>query len=179
MAVAKKHITAEEFYQLHLDNAELVEGEIIESMPVTPEHGKIAGWLVTFLNLWIIQTRAGQAGTEGGFILGRNPDKVREPDVWFLSKDRNPENKEAFWEVAPTLVAEVISPSDTARVIKGKLADYFAAGTQLVWLIYPSYKEVEVHTPAGTMTTFREADTLREPQLLPGFSCKVADLFAD
>lgn len=44
-------------------------------------------------------------------------------------------------------VAEIISPSDAASVVKGKLADHLTAGTSLVWLVYPLYRQVEAHMP--------------------------------
>ncbi|MGL4612242.1 MAG: hypothetical protein ACRCYY_21605 [Trueperaceae bacterium] len=40
--VATKLFTAEEFYELGLEDAELIEGEIVETMRPTPEHGEIA-----------------------------------------------------------------------------------------------------------------------------------------
>ncbi len=178
MAIASKLITAEAFGQLGLEQAELVEGEIVEYMRPTPEHGEITLNLGSMLRAWNQEHKAGRAGTDGGFILGRNPDKVRGPDVWFVSNERIPENTQRFWEVAPDLVAEIISPSDTANVIKGKLNDYFAAGTQVVWLVYPLYREVEVYVTSGKTVILGQTDTLESPVLL-GFSCTVAELFGE
>lgn len=175
--VATKHLTAEAFYQLGLENAELVEGEIVEYRHPTPEHGELSLNLGSLLRAWNMRHKAGRVGTDGGFIVGRNPDKVRGPDVWFVSNARIPERTEVFWEVAPDLVAEIISPSDTANVIKGKLNDYFAAGTQVVWLVYPLFRQVESHSSDGTIVVFTESDLLQAPPVLPEFSCKVADLF--
>lgn len=177
MPVAQKLLTAEEFAHLpDYERAELLNGEVIPTMPPNPIHGMIAAELVSQLKLWIKQTHAGIAGTDGGFILGRNPDRVRGPDVWFIRSERIPNFSEGFWEIAPDVVAEVISSSDTAEVIKSKLQDYFNAGTQLVWLLYPRFKQVEAHTPDGTMRIFQVEDRL-ESALLSGFSCKVAELF--
>jgi Uma2 family endonuclease len=175
--VATKLLTAEAFYELGLEHAELVEGEIVEFMRRTPEHGEISLNLGSLLRNWNKQNNAGRVGTDGGFIVARNPDKVRGPDVWFVSHARMPEHTEKFWEVAPDLAAEIISPSDTANVIKGKLSDYFAAGTFLVWLMYPLFKQVEAHSRDGKIMIFSETDTLEAPGVLPSFSCKVADLF--
>jgi Uma2 family endonuclease len=175
--VATKPLTAEAFYELGLENAELLEGEIVETMRPTPEHGEISLNLGSFLRDWNKQNKAGRVGTDGGFIVARNPDKVRGPDVWFVSNARIPQHTEKFWEVAPDLVAEIISPSDTANVIKGKLSDYFAAGTRLVWLVYPLFRQVEAHGLDGRIVIFAEADRLEAPQILPGFSCQVAALF--
>jgi Uma2 family endonuclease len=155
----------------------LVHGEIVEYMRPTPEHGEIVGRLITFLNIWLLKSTLGRAGTDGGFVLGRNPDIVRGPDVWFLRNERIPPDTTRFWEAAPDLVAEIISPSDTANVVKGKPTDYFAAGTSRVWLVYPVFRQVEAHTPGGRTLILSESDTLEDPDLLPGFGCKVSDLF--
>ena len=58
------------------------------------------------------------------------------------------------------------------------MRDYLAAGTPLVWVIYPRTREVVVHTPDGLARTIGVAATLEAPDLLPGFSCTVAELFA-
>jgi Uma2 family endonuclease len=179
MATAPKLLTAEEFQLLGLENVELVKGELVEYMRPTPEHGEIAGRLITYLNLWLSKNKLGRAGTDGGFVLGRNPDIVRGPDVWFLRNERIPQDTSRFWEVAPDLVAEIISPSDTANVVKGKLSDYLAAGTSLVWLVYPVYRQVEAHRSGQRTLIFSESDTLEAPDLLPGFHCKVSDLFGE
>lgn len=179
MVVATKRLTAEEFAQLpgHED-AELIDGEVIQTVPPSPSHGMIAIELGMHLKLWIKQTKAGIAGIEGGFILRRNPDRTRGPDAWFIRAERVPEvQPEGFWEIAPDMIAEIISSSDTAEVIKEKLEDYFAAGTQLAWLIYPRFKQVEAHTPDGIMRIFRAGDVLEAKDLMPGFQCAVNELF--
>jgi Uma2 family endonuclease len=177
MPVAQKLLTAEEFATLpNHEHANLINGEVISVMPPNPLHGMIALKFARILGDWLEQSKAGIAGTDGGFILGRNPDRVRGPDVWFIRSERIPEFSEGFWEVAPDVVVEIISSSDTADVIKEKLQDYFRAGTQLVWLLYPRFKQVETRTPNGNMQIFEVEDKL-ESDLLPGFSCKVSELF--
>jgi Uma2 family endonuclease len=178
MLTLKKLLTAEEFAQLpgHED-AELIDGEVTEVMPPNPIHGGIAAEITMHLKLWARQNQAGMVGVEGGFIVRRNPDRVRGPDVWFIQADRVPEPKpEGFWAIAPNLVVEIISSSDTVEVLKEKLEDYFAAGTQLIWLIYPRFKQVEAHTPDGIMRIFRVDDLLEAKELIPGFQCVINEL---
>jgi Uma2 family endonuclease len=81
-----------------------------------------------------------------------------------------------FWELAPDLAIEVISPSETAEEIQEKVFDYLLAGTALVWVIYPRRRQIVVHSPDGVARTLQEQDRL-EADLEPGFSCFVADLF--
>ncbi|NOK63697.1 MAG: Uma2 family endonuclease [Chloroflexi bacterium AL-W] len=52
------------------------------------------------------------------------------------------------------------------------------SGTPLVWAVYPRTCEVIVHTADGLARTYGDSDTLEFPDVLPHFSCSVAELFA-
>ena len=130
------------------------------------------------LNHWAEANQAGDVGSDAGFIVQTNPDRVRGPDIHFVRAERIPEGgvPDEFWPIAPDLAVEVISPSDTAEVIKDKMRDYFAAGTGTVWLVYPKFKEIEAHYASGAVRIFRDEDSL-EDTVLPGFSCSVKEIF--
>lgn len=177
MAVAKKLLTAEEFWQMpDHEQYELIDGEPVKIMPTSDEHGEIVIELGTRLRIWCKESQAGRVGTESGFRLRRDPDRLRGPDIFFIKANRLAPFTGKFYDTYPDFVVEVISESETVKVVKEKLEDYFSAGTQLIWLIYPSLKQVEAHTPEGISRVFREDDTL-QADLLPGFSCKVGELF--
>lgn len=179
-SVAQHLITAEEFSRLPgNERQELVRGEIVEMMRPSKEHGKIAAKTATLLQKWVEQGAGGEVGVEAGFILAHDPDTVRGPDVYYVSNDRlaADDKANAFWTVAPDLAVEVVSPSETADEVLEKISDYLAAGAPLVWVIYPRTRKVLVHTPGGMARTYGETDTIEHPDVLPGFSCKVADLF--
>lgn len=84
---------------------------------------------------------------------------------------------EAFWNVAPDLTVEVVSPGEGAGDVCEKVRDYLAAGTQLVWVVYPRTREVVVHTPDGLARTYEDESVLEGFENLPGFRCAVSDLF--
>ncbi len=84
---------------------------------------------------------------------------------------------EEFWELAPDLAVEVVSPGETAEEVREKVAEYLQAGTRLVWTVYSRARVVVAHTPDGVARTFGAADRLRFPDVLPGFECTVAELF--
>lgn len=73
---------------------------------------------------------------------------------------------------------EVVSPGETATDVRENVRDLLAAGTSLVWVIYPRSREVIVHHPDGTAKAYRDTMVLASPEVLPGFSCTVAALFA-
>jgi Uma2 family endonuclease len=180
MAVAKKLLTAEEFWEMpgHED-AELIDGEVIPVMPTSFDYGGIAANLITYLKQWIWSGPGGYVGTESGVIVDRNPDRVRGPDVLYVTAEKvaTLTTMKGFKQIQPELVAEIISPNESALDVRHKLHDYLKIGTRLVLLIYPDIREVEVHSQGGVARSYGEDDTFEAPDVLPGFSLKVADLF--
>jgi len=61
--------------------------------------------------------------------------------------------------------------------VRAKVHDFLAAGTPLVWTIYPRTHDVVVHTADRLARTYSGADVLEFPEVLPGFVCKVEELF--
>ena len=174
-------LTAAEFLRLP-DNGrqrELVAGEVIETMPPGGKHGEIAAKLSGRLLSWSEAGPGGYVGVEAGFTLATDPDTVRAPDVAYVGAARIPAEgiPEGFWSLAPDLAVEVVSPHDSADLVREKIRDYLTAGTQLVWIIYPRSHEVLAYTPDGHWRTFGPGDTLEAPNLIPGFACPVAALF--
>jgi Uma2 family endonuclease len=179
-SVAHRLLTAEEFWHLPgSEHKELINGEAVESMPPGKEHGPIAVSIATLLNLWSKQGVGGKVGVEPGFILSTDPDTVRGPDVYYVSASRVPsdDKSKAFWTIAPDLAVEVISPSETVDEVRDKVRDFLTAGTSMVWTVHPRTREVVVHTPDGLARTHTDEDVIEFPEVLPGFSCKVAEIF--
>jgi len=174
-------LTAEEFWRLPGDGKrrELVRGEVVEEMPPGGKHGMVALRLGSRLEAWARSGPGGVVGVESGFVLSRGPDVVRGPEVSYVRAERVPAGgvPEAFWELAPDLVVEVVSPGESADAVREKVRDYFDAGTPLGWLVYPRTREVVVHTPDGLARSHDTGDTLEGYDLLPGFALPVAELF--
>jgi Uma2 family endonuclease len=158
----------------------LVRGEVVEEMPVGGEHAGLAVLFVLNLALWARQHDAGWVGVEAGFILARNPDLIRAPAVAFVRKERLPVGgaPRTYWELAPDLAVEIVSPTETATEVRDKVVDYLAAGTPLVLVAYPARREIVAHTPDDLARTYHADDTLIAPDVLPGFARPVADFFA-
>jgi Uma2 family endonuclease len=178
-SITQRLLTVEEFQLLPgSEHKELVRGEVIEVMPPSKEHGAVALAIGTLLRLWA-KHGGGQAGVEAGFLLTHDPDTVRGPDVYYVSASRVPsdDKSKAFWTIAPDLAVEVVSPSETADEVREKVRDFLTAGTPMVWTVYPRSREVVVHTADGLARTFADEDVIEFPEVLPGFSCKVAELF--
>ena len=72
---------------------------------------------------------------------------LRCPDLAFLTKEQIRESDLDSNPIA-AFVIELISPTDQVYAMKKKLQEYFTAGVQVVWYIYPSLRQVEVyHSP--------------------------------
>jgi Uma2 family endonuclease len=150
---------------------------------------KTTGWkeaelaiiIATMLRNFVSTNHLGKVfGADGMFRL--EPEQIRIPDVAFISKQRfegRTLTSGAFWELGCDLAVEVISPSNTRREMERKLADYFAAGVQIVWLVYPKTREVVVCKSPQSGATLRGGDTLDGGDVLPGFSVPVAQIFAE
>jgi len=159
---------------------ELVKGELIQMSPTGAQHGTIAGRLITFLGHFVLTNRLGEVlAAETGFKLESDSDTVRAPDVSFISKDRLPPEQapEGYWPFAPDLAVEVISPGDTSQDVQAKVSEYLGAGTRLVWVVYPKTRNVVEYRPGGEARVLSEEDSLDGRDVVPGFRCRVGDLF--
>jgi len=157
---------------------ELVKGQLRSIELSGIEHG----WIVANLAhaLWnAIPKSAGALLAGAGFVLQRDPDTVFGPDIAFVKAERFDEARipEKYFEGPPDLAIEVVSPHDRFNDVDAKAHDYIAAGTQLVWVINPRWRNVTIYQADRTVRVVAETEVLTAPELLPGFSCRVADLF--
>ena len=187
MAIEEKLYTVAEFLktiQLPENEGkrlELIGGMICEMAPSSKINTIIAARFVRYLGNFVDENNLGYVtGADGGFQLG--PHEVRIPDAAFIAKARVSELAGTVFPVAPDLAVEVISPSETSRMIHDKISAYLQAGTQFVWVIYPEDKVIEAWTPADdgmTMKTLGENDTLNGGDALPGLELPVKSVFPE
>jgi Uma2 family endonuclease len=159
---------------------ELIDGTLVEKAMGWKE-SLLAASITTILNNFSQAGKLGMVfGPDGMFRLER--EQIRIPDVAFISKSRfagRTLEPGAFWELGCDLAVEVISPSNTRREMERKLSDYFAAGVSVVWLVYPTTREVAVYSSSHNSVTLRGDDVLDGGAVLPGFSVPIAQLFAE
>jgi len=176
-------MTARELEQLppEASRGELIQGEFIPMSPAGFVHGRIGLKLGTYLNLFIMQNKLGEAyAAETGFILKQNPDTVRAPDVAFVTHERAAQQKRetGYFQGAPDLAVEVISPNETMDDIENKLIDYLEAGVKVVWLVYPRTQTITIYRSLTDVRILTIDDELNCSDLLPGFSVPTAEIFA-
>ncbi|HEY4690908.1 MAG TPA: Uma2 family endonuclease [Anaerolineae bacterium] len=182
MAVQVQLMTAEELERMpHGDKrVELVKGERVEMPPAGSEHGEIAGNVFAALHAFVRQHHLGKTyAAETGFILSRNPDTVRAPDAAFVSTERAAlqTRKEGFFEGAPDLAVEVVSPTDMDEDVEEKVLDYLRAGTRLVWVARPRTKTISAYRSLTNIRVLTLQDTLDGGDILPGFAVPVKEIF--
>jgi Uma2 family endonuclease len=159
---------------------ELVEGELVEVPGAGARQGLIAGLVCTLVHAFVRPRNLGIVLGDGvGYILGRAPDRLRIPDVSFVSRARIPEDgvPEGFWPMAPDLAVEVVSPNDRANDVQDKIGQYLAGGTRLVWVLWPRRRSVSVHAGHGLVRELGPEEELDGGEVLPGFRARVAELF--
>ena len=181
MTTGTKLVTAEELWAMP-NNArrELVRGEVRTMAPAGFEHGAVIMNVAVPLGAHVKAHRLGVVlGAETGFVLKRNPDVVRGADVAFVTASRLPATglPVRFWEGAPDLAVEVVSPGDTVDEVEEKVADYLDAGARTVWVVNPRRKTVTVHRPGAQPFVLRVGDVLGGDDVVPGFRMDVTDVF--
>ena len=75
------------------------------------------------------------------------------------------------------MAIEIRSPYESFRQLMRKMKQYLAAGTHTVWVLDSDRREVDVFEASGEERTLTARQILKAPELLPGFSIKVAELF--
>ena len=180
-----KAMTAEEFAEWvqrpENDNRwfELVRGEVIELPPPQKRHGAVSLNVGRILANYTFERRKGYLTcNDAGVTLERDPDTVRGPDVaYYEDAERYEDLHPQYGEVPPLLAVEVLSPNDRADRVTRKINDYLRTGVTLVWLVDPEARTVIVYRPDKAPRFLDEKDELTGEEVLPGFRCRVADLF--
>ena len=177
-----KLLTADDLLRLDSEGVrgELIRGVLHEPMPAGYAHGKIAMKLGFFFNAFIIPRKLGSVtGSDSGVWLERDPDTVREPDIAYFSAAKIPLDAldTGYAEVPPDLVVEIASPSDTRREVHDKALMWLSYGVDLVWVVQPDTRTVDVYRPDRAVVTLTEQNTLDGHDVLPGFTCTVSEVF--
>lgn len=118
---------------------------------------------------------------EGGRLWGEidvwlSEKQMRRPDISYFSANQI-SLMAAGSNVIPHFVIELASESDNDLRNLTKLHEYFEAGVQVVWWVYPMFQEVYVYTSPKTVTIATDTDVLSAAPALPDFQMTVAALF--
>jgi len=155
---------------------EVVNG-VKEAKMAGARHGGVTARLIGELWIYLKQNKVGAIYTpDTTFMIGANE---RLPDIGFISAERFPQEGSPLgkWEIAPDLAVEVISPTDVWEKVNEKISECFAAGVRQVWLVSLGQRKALIYDSPTRITVLAENDDLTSEALLPGFKCRVGDLF--
>jgi Uma2 family endonuclease len=160
---------------------EFVDGQLVEKH-IGAESDEIAlrlgGRMQTFAETHSLgRVYGGTTGYRNCFPHA--PRLLRKPDVSFVTEARLPDGRtpRGDFTIAPDFAAEVVSPNDTYEEVARKVWDYKQAAVRLIWVIDPATKTVLIRRLDGSCAELDETGTISGEDVVPGFSCPVAELF--
>lgn len=160
---------------------ELVDGRL-EEKKMGAQSNEIAARLLGTIYPYVRTHRLGHLYmSETGFqCFPTRPKLVRKPDIAFVASGRlsNEQSPQGHILIPPDLAVESVSPNDTYDEVDIKVGEYLSVGVRLVWIMSPATQTILVRRPNKTCTVLDVTDALSGEDVLPGFTCPVADLFA-
>ena len=184
-SAARPRVTAEELLTMpDGKDFELVNGELVERN-MSWESERIGSRLIVLIGSFSLEHDCGEVnGSNAGFrcfeeIYPDDPDRLRKPDVSYISVDRVPKKPivKGHCPIVPDLAVEVVSPNDLSEEVEEKVDEYLRAGVRLVWVVYPQTKLIRVHRANGTVQDLHLHEELSGEDVIPGFRCPVSEVF--
>jgi Uma2 family endonuclease len=179
-------MTFEEFSALPDDGVErmLIRGKLWEK-PMTKrnrKHSRANTRVAQHLANWLDaqpEPRGEVVCGEAGFDLTHDPDSGVGIDVAYVSAELSAATPESatYFDGAPVLAVEILSPSDRVDEIDAKIALYLESGVAVVWVLQPRFRTVTVYRPGAEPEMFNALQELSGEPDLPGFRVPVANLF--
>jgi Uma2 family endonuclease len=161
---------------------ELLDGVLHEMSPSSELPTLLASELISYLRPFAREHGLGLVtAPDGGFEFTAT-DKLA-PDVAFIAAARlEGIRRRGFFQIAPDLAVEIVSPSDSIPAVQRKAARYLALGVREVWIIYPDEQTADVYRPAESPNRLEvqqiAADgALESSDLLPNFRLPLQQLF--
>jgi Uma2 family endonuclease len=176
--------TLDDLYRVE-GKAELISGRILQ-MASGDLPSLVAGEIFVSLRQHAKATKKGKAYPDGiGYAIPELPSgrESFSPDGSYYD-GVHPVNRMRFIEAAPNFAAEVRSENDYGDAAEiemaAKRADYFAAGTQVVWDVDPIAETVAVYraTAPTNPDIYRRGDIAEAEPAVPGWRIAVDDIFA-
>lgn len=157
---------------------ELDRGTLVPVMPGGREHSRVCATITILLGSHVTKHGLGEVlANDPGFILHRDPDTLRGPDVAFIDTSKLDDLPNGFVIGTPDLAVEVVGPDGSMSDALHKTSQYLQKGTRLVWVVDCRWRRVIVYRADGDIQTVIESESLSGEDVVPGFECGVAELF--
>jgi Uma2 family endonuclease len=182
---AVRLMTAEEFFEwVHRPenrgrHFELERGKVVEMPSPGERHGATCSNVNFELVKYVRERRKGYVcGNDTGVIWEHDPDTVRGPDVIYYDVQRRfDELNPKYSEDPPTLAVEVLSPTDRPTQTTQRVTRFLRGGVKVVWVLDPEDRTVTVYLADRAPEVLESGQELSGGAALPGFRCRVGDLF--
>lgn len=173
-------MTASELAELPEDSYrhELSVGLLVAEPLPSHRHDRTRRRLERVLEACVDTHGLGEVFGEAGYMLARNPDTVRGPDLSFVAREHlSGFDDTRFFSGAPDLAVEILSSSNRPAEMHAKVADYLAAGARLVWVIDPERRTVTTYRELLAPRLLRLNESLSGEDVLPGLSIPLDAIF--
>jgi Uma2 family endonuclease len=160
---------------------EYLNGRYVEKPHMGSQANELGLLLMSQLLTFVRANRLGRCFAENCTyrIFPNEPKRTRIPDGSFIRAGRLPGDKspEGDMTIPPDLAIEVISPSNTVLEMEERIDDLLGAGVRTLWVVLPRTKSMYIYRADGSVSRLRATDVLSGEDVVPGFSCRLADLF--
>jgi Uma2 family endonuclease len=173
-------LTFEQFEQLPDEpgKRELLRGELIELPPAKLKHNDMAHLFYDLLKPSLANLKGRDPAQPLGRVYIEMGYKISS-DNWFqpdVSITHAGQAKGDYLQGAPALAIEIVSESNTAQAIDGKVQDYLAAGGLQVWVVYPKRRHLWIYEADGRAVVHSGRFALT---LLPGVELDLDAILGD
>ena len=162
---------------------EMVDGEPVELPPMRVFNGTVVNKIGRLFGDYIDEAGLPFVASAGAsFRLGLSRANFRIPDVSVTHVRQLPasiDDEPSALDGSPDIAVEVISPTDAYVDVIAKAGLYLRQGVATVLLVDLYHREVTVRQASGQIRVLTDDDTLTGEPTLPGFSCRVAEIFSD
>jgi len=157
---------------------ELVAGVMVAEPLPTHRHDRARWRIERTLRAHVEAGELGEVFGEAGYVLARDPDTVRGPDLSFVTRDRLSNFDDTrFFSGAPDLAVEILSPSNRRGAMHAKVADYLAAGARMVWVVDPARRSITTYRTLLAPRRLASNEALDGEDVLPGLVIPLDTIF--
>lgn len=155
----------------------MVAQEVVDVPPMPGyAHGELIIALGAALYPYVRAHKLGHVyAAQTTYRIDGMPDRL--PDLSFVAADKTPPTFHQEGDVAPDLVVEIVSATDTYGTMSAKVQEYLDHGVRLVWILNPWLHTIDVYETTR-QRLFTLDDTLDAEPVVPGFTLPMRDLFA-
>ena len=183
VTAARGYITFEEYLEQSSDTriCEWIDGEVITMPGASFEHQTLSDFLLKVVSFFVESKNLGLVISSPFAMKLESQRRGREPDILFVSKERQHLFKKTYLDGAADLAIEIISPESVGRDRGEKFVEYEAAKIQEYWLIDPERKQVEFYrlNSDGFYQLAPTPEGVFQSEVLPGFFLRVVWLWQE